>query len=157
MNLFENEYIAIECPASVERAWTLAQKAGQRLVVVTPYRFFENLGNNVTVIKPCPCGWFSHPNKHCTCSVRRVEAYQRKCCNVWNGLWVDGILAWRHIKLKNLNDICVRLLRQVFIEFGLVDELPMIIQVARAAADLSGHKDIAPEHIAEGIAYRGKF
>ena len=47
--------------------------ARARLSCIFPARF-----QLVAAMNPCPCGWFGHPRRHCSCSPSSVLAYRRR-------------------------------------------------------------------------------
>jgi magnesium chelatase family protein len=58
-------------------------------------------------------------------------------------------------KFCQLDSAGEMLLKQAMTEFGLSARAhDKICKVARTIADISGYKDIAPEHVAEAISYR---
>lgn len=59
----------------------LRQPMEERCVQISRARYSVNYPANIMLIasmNPCPCGYFSHPEKHCSCNPAQVHRYLHK-------------------------------------------------------------------------------
>lgn len=162
MKLFENKYVSIELPASIERAWTVAQAAKKSLLVISSDRIFYNFADESNppyrfIVLPCPCGYFGSQLKKCDCSVSAIEKHQTKLRSLYGEcLWAEGNLSSRSINFSNLDGASAQMIKHAIGELQLTGkEIVKLIETAEAIAKLEGQV-IHPEHIAEATSYRTK-
>ena len=163
----------------------------------------------VASMNPCPCGYYNHPDKECTCPPGAVSKYlnrisgplldridlhvevqpvtyaklsaggqgedstqirrrvmtareiQRRRFSAGSGTPDKGIYCNAQIGGRLLQQFCRLdeegrlLLRNAMEKLKLSGRAhDHILKVSRTIADLSGRKDIGPEHIAEAIQFR---
>jgi magnesium chelatase family protein len=158
----------------------------------------------VASMNPCPCGYYNHPEKECTCPPGAVQKYLNKVSGPlldridlhvevtpvsFNELTTirpgepseairTRVLRAREIQASRfkyhpelfanaqisagmlremctLDSVCNDLLRTAMERLNLsARAYDRILKVARTIADLSGSKEIQPEHLAEAIQFR---
>ncbi len=158
----------------------------------------------VASMNPCPCGYYNHPEKECTCPPGAVQKYLNKVSGPlldridlhvevtpvsFNELTTirpgepseairTRVLKAREIQASRfkyhpelfanaqisagmlremctLDSVCNDLLRTAMERLNLsARAYDRILKVARTIADLSGSKEIQPEHLAEAIQFR---
>uniref|UniRef100_UPI0025993760 magnesium chelatase subunit ChlI family protein n=1 Tax=Bacteroides acidifaciens TaxID=85831 RepID=UPI0025993760 len=157
----------------------------------------------VASMNPCPCGYYTHPDKECTCKIGDIKRYRSKI----SGPLLDRIdihievlpvkvselsqaapaepssairarvEAARAIQTERFKGTGVHtnagmnsrmvekyctldresrdLLNNAIEAMGLsARAYHRILKVARTIADISGHKEITADHIAEAVQYR---
>jgi len=163
MKLYESKYLDVELPASVERAWLVAQAANKHLVILTGDKLFLKFLDHESrphrfIEQPCPCGYFGTEYKQCKCSPSRIEKHQAKLHKRFSDcIWVDGYISSRSVKFKNLDGASQQLIEHAWQELRLAaDEITTMLEIAEAIAKRDNSKVIRPEHIAEAISYRAK-
>lgn len=124
--------------------------------------------------RPCPCGYRSHRNKPCRCSVKQIERHCRKLPIAQiivemaepstRQIGVVGTMLGdmkRQIESQSkytnceLDDSCRILLKGVIAELGIDMVVQrQIVNVARTIANLERSKRIATAHLCEAINYR---
>lgn len=165
MKVFESEYIDIELPPSVERAWIVSQATKKPLVIVTGDRLFYHFRDNEDneteparfVIQPCPCGFFGDSAKKCSCTVKQIEKHQQEIQNSYQDcIWIEGHISNRAITFKKLDTTCQQLLKSACRELQMTTaQIVTVIETAEAIAGLENGV-IKPEHVAEAMSYRTK-
>ncbi len=185
----------------------MRQPLEERKVTVSRARFTVEYPANfmlVAAMNPCPCGFYTHPEKDCVCSPNIRQKYLNKI----SGPLLDRIdihlevvpvpfdklsestsgepseqVRARVIKAREvqaerfkeqkgiysnsqmsskmmqeyapLNAECSQLLKNAMERLGLsARAYDRIVKVSRTIADLEGHQDIHPDHLAEAIQYR---
>ena len=137
----------------------------------------------IASMNPCPCGYYNHPERACTCPPGTVQKYLNKI----SGPLLDridlhvevtpvafselsatrpqqnhpGVYCNAQMSSKMLKEICVissvgaNLLKAAMEKLNLsARAYDRILKVSRTIADLASSEDIKPEHLAEAIQYR---
>ncbi|MFC1703673.1 YifB family Mg chelatase-like AAA ATPase [Candidatus Omnitrophota bacterium] len=154
-------------------------------------------------MNPCPCGFFTDPQRNCRCTPTKIQKYlskisgplldridiqievpslkykeiakgaeaessdtikqrvqkardvQRKRFKDEN-VFCNAQMNHKHIKKYcQLDDSSQELLKMAMEELGLTARAyDKILKVSRTVADLTGAKDISPDHLSEAIQYR---
>ena len=150
----------------------LRQPLEDKKIVVSRARYSVEYPANFTLVaamNPCPCGYYNHPTKECTCPPGAVHRYMGRI----SGPLLDRIDLQVEVTPVAIGEISqVRpsepsaAIRERVIRAREVLERAMvrldlsaraydrIVKVARTIADLEGTADIGAAHLAEAINYR---
>ena len=122
----------------------------------------------VAAMNPCPCGYFGHPTRPCTCTPKAGEpsAAIRERVNAARKLQLErfgelGLTCNAEIPAAKLQEFCPttaeadKLLKRTFEKFGFsARTYDRVLKVARTIADLDNSHEIAAAHAAEALQYR---
>ena len=108
----------------------------------------------VASMNPCPCGYYNHPQKECTCESGQVNRYLNKV----SGPLLDRIDLHIQVNALPIEDMAKEteeedsaIIRERVIKARAYDR---ILKISRTIADLAGSHQVQKEHLIEAIGYR---
>ena len=155
----------------------LRQPLEDKHITISRARYAVDYPSNFTLVasmNPCPCGFYNHPTKECTCTPSAVRRYMGRI----SGPLLDRrVIAAREVQSARfastgihtntmmtsamLRRFCPLTAEARALLDRAMDRLRLsaraydrIIKVSRTIADLEGEEQIRPQHVSEAITYR---
>lgn len=173
--------------AHVKRAMEVATAGGHSITIIDCngyedeyfHAFFEIFGKVIHVVKPCPCGNLTNPERACRCSMTVIRRY-RNTARYHTALKADIVIdagyihTWDFDTSRNesaravlkrieamgkanpsLTEDAEQLLDRAYTTLHMnADERDRAVRVAVTIAGLDRTGNIEARHIAEAIQYR---